>query len=67
MTESEKIYAASYAIGKNLDCDQLRYSDVMYGKEDQTEDVWEYVDECASYGSVAFREKYKEHKLHWEC
>ena len=67
MTESEKIYAASYAIGKGLDLDQLRYCDEMYGNEDHADDVWEYVFEGREDGAAAFREKYKDHKLYWGC
>lgn len=65
MTEAEKIYAASYAIGKRLDYEELRYSDLMYGKEDLTEEVWEYVEECEEIGQVDFAHKYRDYKLYY--
>ena len=65
MNESEKIYAATYAVGKNLDYEKLMYCDLMYGKEDQTEGVWDYVQELGEIGSIAFKDKYKEHKMYY--
>lgn len=60
MTEKEMIDAACYAIRRNLDCDALRYSDEMYGKEKHTSEVWEYVTEAREIGLTAFREMYQE-------
>ena len=65
MTEKEMVYTASYAIGKNLDFETLMYSDEMYNKEEETEDVWVYVLEAKEIGSSAFKEKYKECKFYW--
>lgn len=58
MEKEELISIALIAIDKNMDFETLKYSDYMYGKEDQTDDVWEYVDECKEIGSIAFSEKY---------
>lgn len=64
MEESEKIYIATKAFDKNWDIEQLRYGDDMYGKEEFTDDVWEYVNELRDDGRTAFYEKYKEYKLY---
>ena len=64
MEESEKIRIASLAVGKNMAFDELYYCDDMYGHEDMTDDVWEYVTECKEIGSIAFREKYKDVELY---
>ena len=58
------IYAATYAVGKRLDFETLSYSDEMYGNEDFTDDVWEYVVECDDIGKDEFREKYSEYKFY---
>ena len=60
MNKKEKIRIALYAIRKNMSCDNLYYCDDMYGHEDETESVWEYVEEYMKIGSLAFNEKYKE-------
>ena len=65
MNESEKIWTASVAIGKNMDYETLLYSDYMYGHMELIDDVWEYVTECQEDGMNSFREKYKEHKLYF--
>jgi hypothetical protein len=43
MEEGKKIYIASIALGKGIDYEELYYSDYMHGREDYTDDVWEYV------------------------
>lgn len=63
LTEEELIYKATYAIAKGLDYEKLQYSDDMYGHEDETDEVWEYVVECEEIGTIAFKEKYKNFKL----
>ena len=65
METAEMIYKASYAIGKKLGFEELKYSDEMYGHEDLTEEVWEYVNECVQIGVVAFKEKYKGVPMYW--
>lgn len=64
MEKQEMLWIASVAIGKNMDYGTLMYSDYMYGKEDLTDDVWEYVIECKEIGTTSFYEKYKEYKLY---
>lgn len=64
MKLEEVIYIASVAIGKRWDYETLRYSDHMYGKEQHTDEVWKYVEECENYGRIAFDEKYKNYKLY---
>lgn len=61
MEKKELIRIALYADRKNMDFETLRYSDEMYGKEDKTEDVWEYITELKEIGSLAFNEKYAEY------
>ncbi|MDH5183386.1 MAG: hypothetical protein OEX12_05795 [Gammaproteobacteria bacterium] len=64
MTKEEMLWAASIAVGKNLDYEQLMYSDYLYGKEDLIDDVWEYVDECKEIGNREFKKKYHNYKLY---
>ena len=58
MEESEKVRIAKIAIYKNMDYEELKYSDYMYGQEDFTDEVWEYVKECQEEGTKAFYAKY---------
>ncbi len=60
MEKSEMIKIASMAIEKGLSYENLYYCDDMYGNEDLTDDVWEYVVESMEIGTTAFKEKYKE-------
>ncbi len=64
MTKEEIIKAASYAIMKGLDYEELKYSDTMYGKEEFTDEVWDYVTEAKEIGLIAFREKYKDYEMY---
>jgi hypothetical protein len=64
MTIEDMVKTASYAIYKDMEKDELYYSDEMYGHESETNMVWEYVAECQEIGRVAFREKYKDYKLY---
>jgi hypothetical protein len=64
VTKAEFLHSASYAIMKGMDSETLYYSDEMYGREEQTDEVWEYVVESQEIGLVAFREKYKEFDLY---
>lgn len=64
MEKSEMIYIASKYAEKGYDFEQLKYGDDLYGKEELADDVWKYVEEYKSIGSIAFREKYKEFKLY---
>lgn len=57
--EEEWVQEAIYAIGKNMDYEQLYYSDNMYGKESETDEVWNYVLEHDEIGRTAFNEKYR--------
>lgn len=64
MTKEEQISAASYALMKGYDFETLLYCDVMYGKSEFIDDVWDYVIEAEEIGSIAFKEKYKEFKMY---
>lgn len=59
MEKKQKIQIARMAIEKNLDFETLMYCDDMYGKEDHTEDVWEYVVEAREQGTNWFYETYQ--------
>lgn len=63
MEISEMVWIASVAIAKNYDYETLKYSDYLYGKEDDIDEVWEYVTECREDGRTAFYEAYKQYKL----
>ena len=58
MKRDEMIRIAKIAIDKRMDYEKLRYSDYMYGKENMTDEVWAFVEECDAIGAVAFYEKY---------
>ena len=58
MKREEMIWVASYAIGKFLDYESLKYCDYMYGKENQADEVWEFVEECKEIGEAEFNRKY---------
>ena len=64
MNKQEIIYAASVAIGKRLSYETMKYSDDLYGHEDDIDLVWGYVEECEEIGKISFREKYKEYELY---
>lgn len=65
MEKSEKVWLASKAAEKGWNYETLKYGDDLYDHEEDVEDVWGYVEEYKSIGSVAFREKYKEFKLYY--
>ncbi len=64
MNKEELIWAATIAIGKGYDYETMKHSDYLYGKEDEIDNVWEYVEECNDIGQIAFKEKYKEFKMY---
>lgn len=64
MKKAELIYLATKAVGKGYDYEKMIYSDDLYGKEKHTDEVWEYVEELETIGSLAFREKYKDFKMY---
>ena len=63
MENSVKIYLATKAFSKNWNFEKLKYSDDLYNKEEYAEDVWEYVEEIYSIGTINFKEKYKDFKM----
>ena len=68
MEESEKIWLASKAFDKGWDYETLKYGDDLYdieNKEELLDEIWEYVIEYKEIGTVAFKEKYKQHKLYF--
>jgi len=64
MEKKDLICLASKAFAKKWDYETLKYGDDLYGKESLVDDVWEYVEELESIGTIAFYEKYKEFKLY---
>lgn len=64
MEKEEMLWIATWASSKNLDKEKLRYCDYMYGKEDLTDQVWEYVEELNDCGWIAFYAKYRDYKLY---
>lgn len=58
ITEKDAVRIAKLAIEHDLDYEGLKYSDEMYGCEDQTDNVWKYVEECKTIGEIAFDKKY---------
>lgn len=64
MEKQEILYMTTKAIAKGWNTDKLEYSDDMYGREEYTDEVSEYMDEYLEVGRKAFYEKYKEYKLY---
>ena len=64
MEKSEMIWIASVAFEKGLSYEDLKYSDYMNGKEQFTDEVYEFVSECKKIGRKAWREKYNGYKLY---
>jgi len=62
--KSELIWIASKMYAKGYSGDDVRYSDDLYGNEDQFDKVNEYMEELNEIGRIAFYEKYKEYKLY---
>lgn len=54
MDKAEMVRIAKIAIDKRMDYETLKDSDWMYGKEDLTDDVWAFVEECDKIGRAAF-------------
>lgn len=59
MDDQEILWIATVAIRRNMDYEKLYYSDYMYDNPDQTDKVWELVEECKRIGTQAFNEKYQ--------
>ncbi len=64
MEKSEAIWLATVAIGKGYDSETMAYSDYLYGREEDIDIVWPFMEECSAIGTIAFKEKYKEFKLY---
>lgn len=64
MEKKVMIWIASKYAEKGKNFHDLKYGDDLYGKEVLAEEIWQYVEEYKQYGSIAFREKYKEFKLY---
>ena len=60
MDNTKRVQIALMAVKKNLDYEELYYSDYLYGKEHEAESVWDFVVECRKIGSDAFNAKYKD-------
>lgn len=61
MEKKEMIQIVRMAIEKNMDFETLKYSDYMYGNENLTDKVYEYVIECKEQGTTWFYKKYAEY------
>ena len=58
MKTENMIQIALIAINKNYNYETLKYSDYMYGNEEFTDDVYNYVEDCKNIGLVAWKEKH---------
>jgi hypothetical protein len=63
MNEADLIWIATISMGKGYGYEQTKYGDYLYGKEEEAENVWRYVEECEEIGRTAFKEKYKNVKM----
>lgn len=69
MEEKDKIWIASKCAEKGYSQEDLKYGDDLYNfsgdeRDILLDEIWSYVTEYKTYGSHAFREKYKEHQLY---
>lgn len=64
LTKAELIWIASKMNAKGYSGDKVLYSDDLYGNEDQSDEVFDYMEELSDTGRLAFYEKYKEFKLY---
>jgi len=70
MELKEKLFLASKTFDKGWDYETLKYGDDLYkysGQEKEVllDEIWEFVDEISSYGTLAFKEKYKDYNLYF--
>lgn len=63
MEKKDLIYLATKAHSKRWGYEKLKYSDDLYDNEQCVDDVWPFVEEIESIGTIAFREKYKDYEL----
>jgi len=63
MEKSELLWIATWAFYKGYDYEKTKYSDYLYGKESEIDNVWYYYNELEDIGTNAFYEKYKDFKL----
>jgi len=64
LEKADLIWIASKMFAKGYDEDEVYFSDDLYGNEDQSDAVFEYMEELSETGRIAFYEKYKEFKLY---
>lgn len=70
MKTATKIWLASKYASKGWDYETLLYGDDLYHldrepeKEGIADEIWQYVNEYKSIGSIAFGEKYNQYKLY---
>ena len=64
LTKSDLIWIATKMHAKGYYGERIRYSDDLYGNEDQYDEVAEYMGELSEIGRIAFYEKYKGYKLY---
>lgn len=70
MNKEELIYQATKVFNKGWDYEKLKYSDDMYNYngdelEDLCDKIFDYVSEIETYGTIAFKEKYKDVKMYY--
>jgi len=58
MNKEEAIELAKRVIKHGWDFETFYYGDDMNGREDESDIVWEYVEECREIGTIAFYDKY---------
>lgn len=61
MKKHDLVELALKTIRKGWTYEELCYSDDLYGREINADDIWDYVIECKEIGTIAFNEKYKEY------
>ena len=55
MTVQEKAKLALKCVEKGWDCETLKYSDDLYGQEDEADDIWGLVESAKLHGTKFFR------------
>lgn len=64
MDKAEALWIASIALERGYDYEELKWSDYLYGREHLVDGIWEYVEECLQIGKAAWKERYKDYRLH---
>lgn len=58
MRKDEKVQIALYTFNKGYNFEQMKYSDILYGKEKQADNIWKLVEEISEIGLESWKNKH---------